>query len=138
MALKSLDHFLVYASDLERTKQFYVDVLGLEDGPRPPFEFPGYWLYLDGRAVVHLAGGDGSDAFEKYLGTKPETADGGTGALDHIAFRCGDFVGFRQSLDRLGVPYKHQVVPDFDLQQLFIDDPDGLTIELNFFTQEPE
>lgn len=133
MALESLDHFLVYASDLEATKTFYVDTLGLEVGVRPPFEFPGYWLYVDGRAVVHLAGDDGSDNFEKYLGARQEAPDGSTGALDHIAFRCGEFDQFRQKLDQLEVPYKHRVVPDFDLQQLFVDDPDGLTIELNFF-----
>lgn len=134
MALQSLDHFLVYASDLEVTKRFYVETLGLEEGVRPPFEFPGYWLYLDGRAVVHLAGDDGTDKFEQYLGKRPRRDDSTTGALDHIAFRCGDFEAFRDKLDTLGVAYKHRVVPGFNLQQLFVDDPDGLTIELNFFT----
>ncbi len=133
MAVQSLDHYLVFAGDLELTKQFYVDTLGLDVGFRPPFEFPGYWLYIDGKAVVHLAADDGSGGFEKYL-DKPEAApDGGTGALDHIAFRCGDIQEFRTKLERLDVPYKHRIVPDFDLQQLFLDDPDGLMIELNFF-----
>ena len=130
MTVQSLDHFLVYASDLEATKDFYGETLGLEVGLRPPFEFPGYWLYAEGRAVVHLAGDDGTDNFEKYLGKHRSQTD----ALDHIAFRCNDFAGFRIKLDELGVPYKHRIVPDFDLQQLFVDDPDGLTIELNFFT----
>ena len=134
MSMQSLDHFLVYASDLEVTKTFYVDTLGLELGVRPPFEFPGYWLYLEGRAVVHLAGDDGTDNFEKYLDKPQVLPDGGTGALDHIAFRCGEFDDFRAKLDNLDVPYKHRVVPEFDLQQLFVNDPDGLTIELNFFT----
>lgn len=134
MSMQSLDHFLVYASDLEVTKNFYVDTLGLELGVRPPFEFPGYWLYLEGRAVVHLAGDDGTDNFEKYLDKPQVLPDGGTGALDHIAFRCGEFDDFRTKLDNLDVPYKHRVVPEFDLQQLFVNDPDGLTIELNFFT----
>ena len=133
MTLQSLDHFLVYASDLEVTKQFYVETLGFEVGVRPPFEFPGYWLYLGGRAVVHLAGDDGTDKFEKYLGKRQVLPDGGTGALDHIAFRCGEFDAFRAKLESLNVPYIHRVVPDFDLQQLFVDDPDGVTIELNFF-----
>ena len=134
MALQSLDHFLVYAENLEATKDFYVDVLGMEVGVRPPFEFPGYWLYVDGRAVVHLAGDDGTDKFEQYLGKRPENYDGTTGALDHIAFRCGDFDEFRTRLEQKDVPYIHRVVPEFDLQQLFVDDPDGVTIELNFFS----
>jgi len=133
MSLQSLDHFLVYASDLEATKDFYVDTLGMEVGVRPPFEFPGYWLYVDGRAVVHLAGDDGTDKFEQYLGSHSDNTDGSTGAVDHIAFRCGEFDAFRARLDGLSVAYKHRVVPDFDLQQLFVDDPDGVTIELNFF-----
>jgi catechol 2,3-dioxygenase-like lactoylglutathione lyase family enzyme len=137
MALQSLDHFLVYANDLEVTKDFYVETLGMKVGVRPPFGFPGYWLYLGDRAVVHLAGDDGSDKFEEYLGKRQSLPEGGTGALDHIAFRCGDFEQFRGRLDELGIPYKHRVVPDFDLQQLFVDDPDGLTIELNFFTNPP-
>ena len=135
MPMQSLDHFLVYASDLESTKNFYVDTLGLEEGVRPPFEFPGYWLYIDGRAVVHLAGDDGTGNFQKYLSNSKGSPDGSTGALDHIAFRCGDFNAFRAKLDDLDVAYKHRVVPEFDLQQLFVDDPDGLTIELNFFTE---
>jgi catechol 2,3-dioxygenase-like lactoylglutathione lyase family enzyme len=133
MPLQSLDHFLVYASDLEVTKQFYVNTLGLELGVRPPFGFPGYWLYLEGRAVVHLAGDDGSGNYEKYLEKPNLQTDGGTGALDHIAFRCADFDSFRTKLDDLDISYTHRVVPDFDLQQLFVKDPDGLRIELNFF-----
>ena len=123
MAVESLDHYLVFAGDLEVTKQFYVDTIGLEVGVRPEFGFPGYWLYIEGHAVVHLAGPDDSGNFEKYL-DKPEVLpDGGTGALDHIAFRAGDIKEFRSKLEKLDVPYKHRVVPDFDLEQLFLDDP---------------
>jgi catechol 2,3-dioxygenase-like lactoylglutathione lyase family enzyme len=133
MTVQSLDHYLVFTGDLETTKKFYVDTLGLEVGFRPPFEFPGYWLYIDGHATVHLAGDDGTGNFEKYL-DKPEAApDGGTGALDHIAFRADNIADFRTKLEGLDVTYKHRVVPGFDLQQLFFDDPDGLMIELNFY-----
>ncbi|MFP6681453.1 MAG: VOC family protein [Gammaproteobacteria bacterium] len=133
MAVESLDHYLIFASNLEVTKQFYVDTIGLEVGERPPFEFPGYWLYIDGHAVVHLAGQDDGSNFAKFLDQPEVLPDGGTGALDHIAFRAGDINGFRGKLEKLDVPYKHRIVPDFDLEQLFLDDPDGLTIELNFF-----
>jgi catechol 2,3-dioxygenase-like lactoylglutathione lyase family enzyme len=134
MTLQSLDHFLVYATDLEATKDFYCDVLGMTEGARPPFEFPGYWLYIDDKPVVHLAGDDGSDTFEQYLGKRPDSYGAHTGALDHIAFRCGDFDNVRAQFDETKLPYTHRVVPAFDLQQLFVKDPDGVTIELNFFT----
>jgi catechol 2,3-dioxygenase-like lactoylglutathione lyase family enzyme len=133
MTMQSLDHFLVYATDLDATKDFYCNVLGLTEGARPPFEFPGYWLYIDDKAVVHLAGDDGSDTFEQYLGKRPNNVGEHTGALDHIAFRCGDFEDVRARFDETNVPYTHRVVPAFDLQQLFVSDPDGVTIELNFF-----
>ncbi len=56
MPLGPLQHFTIEPSDLERTKNFYCDVLGLENGERPPLDFPGYWLYSGGVATVHLMG----------------------------------------------------------------------------------
>jgi len=56
MPLGTLQHFTIEPSDLERTKDFYCDVLGLENGERPPLDFPGYWLYSGGVATVHLMG----------------------------------------------------------------------------------
>ena len=56
MPLGPLQHFTIEPSDLERTKDFYCDVLGLENGDRPPLDFPGYWLYSGGMATVHLMG----------------------------------------------------------------------------------
>ena len=55
MPLRNLNHFLVLAEDLEATRDFYAEILGLQVGERPPFSFPGYWLYLGDQAVVHLA-----------------------------------------------------------------------------------
>ena len=46
MPLKTFEHVLILANDLEKTKDFYVDLLGLTNGYRPDFPFPGYWLYL--------------------------------------------------------------------------------------------
>ena len=56
MPLGVLQHFTIEPSDLERTKAFYCDVLGLENGDRPPLGFPGYWLYSGGVPTVHLLG----------------------------------------------------------------------------------
>ena len=54
MPLGTLQHYTIEPSDLERTKEFYCGVLGLENGDRPPLDFPGYWLYSGGTATVHL------------------------------------------------------------------------------------
>ena len=58
MSLKTFEHVLILADDLKKTKEFYVDLLGLKDGYRPDFPFPGHWLYLnedDKAACIHLA-----------------------------------------------------------------------------------
>ncbi|MCA6113887.1 VOC family protein [Bradyrhizobium sp. WSM 1738] len=56
MGLGGLQHYTIEPADLERSKDFYCDVLGLENGDRPPLDFPGYWLYSGGTATVHLMG----------------------------------------------------------------------------------
>ncbi len=132
MSLVALDHFFVYASDLEASRRFYETVLGLEVGPRPPFGFAGYWLYLGGRPVVHLGTADGGAPLEYHLGARQGGAAPATGVVDHIAFQAERFAAYRTRLDSLGVEYRHRVVPEFDLDQLFIKDPDGVTLELNF------
>jgi catechol 2,3-dioxygenase-like lactoylglutathione lyase family enzyme len=131
MPLERLDHYFVYASDLERSRHFYAEVLGLHQGPRPQFDFPGHWFYLEDRPVVHV----GNDAFEGgYVEDGAERRiTGGTGPVDHIAFRGSDIDAFEQRFAAQGVDYQRREVPDFKLSQLFVKDPDGVTIELNFF-----
>ena len=80
MPLENLNHYLVVTDDLEATRAFYADVLGLRVGDRPPFPFPGLWLYLGDQAVVHVAQRDES------RGRTTGTADAPTGSVDHIAF----------------------------------------------------
>lgn len=131
MPLDRLDHFFVYASDLERSRSFYADVLDLETGPRPAFNFPGYWFYLEHRPVVHLGdsgfeGGYVADGEERII-------SGPTGPVDHIAFRGNGIDDFIARFERLGVDFQRREVPDFKLSQLFVKDPEGVTIELNFF-----
>jgi catechol 2,3-dioxygenase-like lactoylglutathione lyase family enzyme len=45
MSVGVLDHYNVSTRKLNETVQFYEDVLGFTNGPRPPFNFPGAWLY---------------------------------------------------------------------------------------------
>ena len=54
MPLSALDHVNLRTAHLEEMCAFYCEVLGLERGPRPPFPFPGAWLYCGGRPCVHL------------------------------------------------------------------------------------
>jgi catechol 2,3-dioxygenase-like lactoylglutathione lyase family enzyme len=140
MPLTELNHYFVRANDLERTKDFYVDVLGFEIMPRPNFPFPGYWLGINGKIQVHMgpAGIENQEMY--YLGTPKNGATDHAGVVDHIAFLASDPEGFVKRFKKLGMAYRPRSLPESELFQLFIKDPNGLTIELNFFgiKQAPE
>ena len=130
MPLGTLQHFTIEPSDLERTKSFYCDVLGLEVGDRPPLDFPGYWLYSGGIATVHLMGTRKPRDGIVVRGTDRIYTD--TGRLDHIAFAATDVDGVRSRLKSNNVQFREQVVPRTGDTQLFLYDPDGVGVELNF------
>ena len=122
MTATMLEHYNVYCKDLKATVGFYEKYVGLRDGDRPPFTFPGAWLYAGDQAVLHLV-------FESGR------SDHGSGAIDHIALRC---VGLKAQLELLkkdGIPYTLRKVPARPLQQVFVHDPDGIQIEMNFWDE---
>lgn len=133
MPLTELNHYFVRANDLEKTKDFYCDVLGFEVMPRPNFPFKGYWLGVNGKIQVHM-GQDGIDNAELYfLGTTRSNARDNAGVVDHIAFLASEPGDFVRRFKARGMDYQPRSLPESDLYQLFIKDPNGLTIELNFF-----
>jgi len=134
MPAQSLNHYTIMTRDLERTKDFYCDVVGLTVGDRPPLNFPGYWLYCGGIPTVHLLG---------YRAQDPVIADGPsypakTGRLDHIAFACVDLKGMKANLNSRGIKYDERVLPRLNMTQLFYLDPDGIAVECNFPAEETE
>ena len=138
MSLKTFEHVLILADDLKKTKEFYVDLLGLKDGYRPDFPFPGHWLYLnedDKAACIHLAMRMQGDGQDYYIGKK-DNVKSGSGAIDHVAFNCEDIEAMKNMFDNKSIEYTHRKVPGFPLEQLFVDDPDGVKVELNFPTKD--
>ena len=125
MPLNALNHYTLRPVDLERTKDFYVDVLGLPIGYRPPLGFPGYWLYCGDVPTVHLIG-------PRDEAGLPERQAQPTGLLDHIAFSCTGFVAMQANLAKHGLTYETRIIPRDRQTQLFLHDPDGLAVELNF------
>jgi len=113
MGLGGLQHYTIEPSDLERTKDFYCDVLGLENGDRPPLDFPGYWLYSGGTATVHLMGTRKPREGIVVRGTEKKYED--TGRLDHIAFAADDVDGVRKRLNS-GLALAGIVVCQVDLR----------------------
>ncbi|WP_321913709.1 MULTISPECIES: VOC family protein [unclassified Paraburkholderia] len=127
-----LDHVTLVTPDLEGTCRFFRDIVGLDDGPRPPFRVNGHWLYANGRAVIHLV-----DA------TVPASLAGESSALvapriDHVAFRLASAAEWRALVERLAahrVPYQVAEVPASAEVQLFVALAPGVVVE--FVTSMP-
>lgn len=133
MPVTEINHYFVRANNLEETKDFYVNTLGFEVMPRPNFPFPGYWLGAGGKIQVHM-GPHGIPNYEMYyLGTKPESRTDQSGVVDHIAFLATEPKQFTDRFKETGVPFRPRHFPESQLFQLFVNDPNGLVIELNFF-----
>lgn len=133
MPLTELNHYFVRANDLERTKDFYVEVLGFEVMKRPDFPFPGYWLGINGKIQVHMGPAGIPNQEMYYLGTPKNAASDHAGVVDHIAFLASEPEAFIRRFKSLGMEYRPRSLPESELFQLFVKDPNGLTIELNFF-----
>ncbi len=129
MGLQFIDHFTihVHTPDLGRVVRFYEDALGLHDGKRPPFDFPGNWLYLGEKPVVHLVGTD----YDAPLG-KPEPK---SGQFDHVSFRSVGLAQQRERLRGLGVDFEEATVPASPIHQIFVRDPAGIMVELTYDKQ---
>ena len=139
MLINSLDHCSIRTTKLQETRQFFVDILGLEDGKRPDFPFPGAWLYSASTAGIHLigVGPDDPSGLQRYVGGEISSeALQGSGAFDHIAFRANDPSVLIERLKKTDYAYRERQVPNMNLFQIFVEDPNGITIELNYRGEE--
>lgn len=109
---------------IERLRRFYVDAIGLREGPRPRFRSgsSGHWLYAGEHDVIHLR----IDARREHEAPR--------GALDHFALLCdrGDLAAMRARLDAHGIEYTVDEVKETGQTQLFLHDPSGTAVELTF------
>ena len=137
MALSFMEHFLIQSADIEATKDWWCNVLGMRVGPSPDFKFPVYWLYIGDKDVLHLTQGgkDVSDNRMKYLGQSSQATEG-SGVIDHIGFRATGLEATIGKLKSLGIDFKERQVNDQGLYQLFLFDPNGVKVELNFEVSE--
>jgi catechol 2,3-dioxygenase-like lactoylglutathione lyase family enzyme len=137
MPLSHIEHFLIQSPDIDATRDWYVKVLGMRDGPHPDFGFPVHWLYLGDEPVIHLAeGGAGvSQNRLRYLGQQSNATEG-TGVIDHVAFRATGLPEMIAHLQKLKIEFKERQVDDQGLYQLFLFDPNGVKVELNYQAAE--
>jgi len=124
MPISGMNHFTVLTSDLEATRAFYIDLLGLAEGFRPDLGFPGAWLYAGDLAVLHIVAGRGVPADPR-------------GVIDHMAFSARDLRAVAARLTERGIEYDLRRLPSLGTWQLFCLDPSGARVELDFEATEP-
>ena len=132
MPVTSLNHYLIVSKNLERSKKFYEQVLGMELADRPDFGFPGYWMKTGDAICVHLASQAPNEIRDQFLLKKHPSGTAGSGSVDHIAFLAQDPEGVRDRIQKNKVEMHVRSFPDAKLFQIFLKDPDDVTIELNF------
>ena len=132
MIVQRLDHVNIITDRLAETARFYAELLELEerDGPPPMLPEQVRWMYdAGGQAILHLNSTDFPRLFDRPVAPGAET-----GAIHHVALRCGEFETVRARLDRQGAEYRINEVPSIGLRQIFTADPNNVLLELNFFS----
>jgi catechol 2,3-dioxygenase-like lactoylglutathione lyase family enzyme len=120
MPVNGIDHINIRTTDVATSAKFYVDMFDFEFRRGPEIMGQGRnWLYdIGGRPIIHF----------RVL----EAGSDSTGPIDHIALKCQ---GKGQILERLrarGIEFAvtENLVPG--LTQVFLKDPHGVALELNF------
>ena len=118
MSIQGMNHFNVLTDNVEATRRFYVDVIGLTEGERPPLGFDGAWLYAGGRAILHVS------AAKLPADRK--------GVIDHMAFSAAGLKGTVAKLQGLGIEHVVRQQVGSGIWQVFLHDPMGAKVELDF------
>jgi len=131
MQIDGLHHVALPCADLECSRRFYQEVLGLTEIPRPNLPVAGAWFRVGGSQELHLVVGDGQATFRAPKGM--DTND------IHFALRV---TSYRQALDALKVQgYREDASPEDPMgirtstrvgyPQMYVLDPDRNIIEIN-------
>lgn len=125
-----INHVLIQATDLEIMTKFLNEVTGLEEGFRPPFPFPGAWIYSEGKPLLHLVEVSANNAQQDYLGSAGSA--GGNGAVDHVALEGADYKALVERLAKFRISYTERTLPLTKEHQVFIVGPDDIKLEMLF------
>lgn len=124
MPLVDINHVAIRTLDLDKTNKFYTEVLGMNLAKRPPFDFPGSWLQI-GQTMFHVMAGNAAYDVEGKF--RPVG-----GCVDHISISAAGFDEFVDRFTEHKLEWRQFAVPEADIVQLFVRDPNGILIELNF------
>ena len=119
----SINHIqLVAEEDLVlKLRDFYCEVVGLTEGFRPAFERFGFWLYIGDKDVLHLITPKAGDERSSQKSS-----------FDHIAFKTANYETVLNKLKTLNIPFEEKPIPGMSAHQIFLRDPVGNRVELNF------
>lgn len=132
MIVERLDHVNIITDRLDETARFYAELLDLEarDGPPPLKPDQVRWMYdSSDQAILHLNSIDCPRQYDRQVSPGAET-----GAIHHVALRCGDFDEVKDRLDARGADYSVNDLSAIGLKQIFTADPNNVLLELNFFS----
>ena len=128
MTVTAMNHFTILTDDLPATLAFYEEHLDLKPGARPPFTFPGAWLYADGGRgkdpILHVVAGKEKSRLVK-------------GVIDHMAFTGSGLAVAVAKLKARAIEYELRRLPAYGTWQLFFHDPNGARVEIDFDAAEP-
>ena len=118
IGLVKLHHVSFTVQDLEASKHFYRDVLGLAEIPRPDLQARGAWLAVGDRQIHLIAGSD-----------RRKESDNVLIRSDHVALEVNDLEGVRKQLQAAGLEFHEGENFEIGIGQIFCQDPDGHVVE---------
>ncbi len=125
MDIRMLDHTAINVTDVEKSRKFYTEKIGLTEMERPGFGFDGVWYEVGpGKQQFHLIS-------HKDLTGTDLPARGGPRMEHHFALRVADIEATRQELESRGVAIMAENARPDGVTQLFVQDPDGYVIEFS-------
>ena len=145
--IRKLDHVNIVTKNIAETIRFYTEVLGMKKAPLPGGMISEKNAFIcddNGDAVLHVQGVDPADpqptleSIRRRLGTLRPSIElrdlEGSASIEHVAFACNDYDALKDRLGKQGLEMRFNEVPQMALRQIFVNDPNGITLELNFRT----
>jgi len=119
-----INHYNLRAAPeiIEKLKNFYIEIVGLKLGHRPPFKNGGYWLYANDKDVLHLSFSKNDITNELHVSS----------TFDHMAFTAENEMDHINVLKENNIDYIIREVPEIGTRQIFFKDSAGNGIELIF------
>ena len=122
--IKGINHYNLRADEetMNTLKEFYINIVGLTLGQRPPFKSKGFWLNAEGKDVLHLSSTKNNEKKEHHVNA----------TFDHLAFSASNIKYYEEILNENNIPFTFREVPEIGTKQIFFKDPVGNGIELIF------